>query len=372
MRVIHVVASTQRRGAEIFAADLVGALGSVGVVQRVVALRGSGGLAVEFGVPTTVLSANGPMLPGLKMGLPGLRELRRSIHEWHPDVVQAHGGEALKYALLGAGRAGRTVVYRRIGSAPQELSRGLRRAVYARLMRRAGSVVAVAEAVRAQTLEIFRLSRHHVVTIPNAVDARRLEPDQDRAQVRHALGIPADAMVLLSLGALVWEKDPLTHLEVSAKVLAERPDAWHLVVGDGPMRHQAEAAARRHGLHERVRFAGARSDAADLLAASDVLLFASCSEGMPATVIEAGMLGVPVTGFAVAGVSEVVEHGVTGLLAQPGDVDGLCLQILELLGDEERRQAMAARARERCRTSFDITVVAPRYVDLYRAMKVTG
>jgi glycosyltransferase involved in cell wall biosynthesis len=368
MRVLHVVATGQRRGAEIFAADLVGALEAAGVAQRVAVLRAAGGLAVGYRAPTTVLGAGAGGVPGTGVSVPGLRALRRAIRDWDPDVVQAHGGEALKYSVLAGAGARARVIYRRIGSTPRSIARGPRRAAYGRLMRQADRVVAVAEAVREETLAVFRLPAPRVVTIPNGVDPRRLVPTSGRAAVRQALGIPAEAEVVLSLGALTWEKDPLVHVEVAAAAMARRQRAWHLIVGNGPLRGEVQAAVARRGTGGRVRLLAARDDVADLLAASDVLLFASCSEGMPATVIEAGMVGLPVAGYAVAGVSEVVESGATGLLARPGDSRRLGAHVVELLADSERRGAMSAAARERCLARFDIGAVAPRYLDLYRAV----
>jgi glycosyltransferase involved in cell wall biosynthesis len=371
MRVLHVVATGQRRGAEIFTADLVGALDDAGVDQRVAVLRAGGGLAIRYRAPTTPLGGAARGMPGMRMGLSGLRALRRLIRQWDPDVVQAHGGEALKHAILAAG-ARVPVVYRRIGSTPRSIARGPRRGAYRLLMRRAARVVAVAEAVREETIEVFRLPPAQVVTIPNGVDARRLAATRGRAAARQALGIPADAEVVLSLGALTWEKDPLVHVEVAGRVLAERPGAWHLMVGDGPLRGDVQAAIGQNGTSGRVRLLGARGDVGDLLAASDVLLFASCSEGMPATVIEAGIAGVPVAGYAVAGVSEVVESGTTGLLAPSGDVQRLRGHVMDLLADAGRRGAMGAAARERCLARFDIAAVAPRYLEVYRAVAVAA
>jgi glycosyltransferase involved in cell wall biosynthesis len=367
MRILHLVATGARRGAEIFTADLVGALDDAGVEQRVAVLRAPDGLSVPYRAPATVLGADAMELPGVRMGLPGVVGLRRLLRDWDPDVVQAHGGEALKYAVLGAARTRCRVVYRRIGSTPHSISQGPRRVAYGRLMRQAARVVAVAEAVRQETLEVFRLPSQRVVTIPNAVDGRRLEPTRDRADVRRDLGIPAEAEVILSLGALTWEKDPLTHVAVAARVLADRAGAWHLLVGDGPLRGQVEAATKRYG-SGRFRLAGVRSDVADILGASDLVLFASCSEGMPASVIEAGMAGVPVAGFAVAGVAEVVVPGVTGLLAQPGDTDGLGDHVTSLLADPARRGQMRLAARRHCKHRFEIGVVAPRYLDLYQTL----
>ena len=371
MRVLHVVATGQRRGAEIFTADLVGALDDVGVEQRVAVLRASAGLAVPFRAPATVLGVDTAGVPGVRMGLPGVAGLRRLLRAFNPDVVQAHGGEALKYALAGAAGGRRQVVYRRIGSSPAWIASGPRRVVYGQLMRRATRIVAVAEAVRQETLQVFRLPAAHVVTIPNAVDATRLAPTRGRAAMREHLGIPADAEVILSLGALTWEKDPLAHVEVAARALAERPRAWHLVAGDGPLRGQVEAAVARHGIGDRVLLAGIRSDVADFLQASDVVLFASRSEGMegmPATVIEAGMAGLPVAGYAVAGVAEVVSSGETGLLAQPGDLGSLGGHVVAVLADPGRRRRLSEAARDRCRERFEIRAVAPRYLELYERL----
>jgi glycosyltransferase involved in cell wall biosynthesis len=372
MRVLHVVATGQRRGAEIFTADLVGALDRPEVAQRVAVLRNGDGPAIGYGAPTLIVGAEAWTLPVLRMGVPGLWTLRRTIADWNPDIVQAHGGEALKYSVMSADRRRSRVVYRRIGSTPPSIARGARRSAYGRLMRQAARVVAVAEAVREETLRVFRLPGPQVVTIPNAVDADRLAAGRSRAAMRRALGIPAEAEVVLSLGALTWEKDPVAHVDVAAEVLTARPRAWHLVVGDGPLRGEVQAAVRRRGTGERVRLLGARDDVADLLQASDVLLFASCSEGMPATVIEAGVAGLPVAGYAVAGVAEVVESGVTGLLARPGDPRRLGAHVLALLTDAECRRTMGAAARERCRARFDIRAVAPQYLDLYRVLKAAA
>jgi glycosyltransferase involved in cell wall biosynthesis len=371
LRVLHVVATGQRRGAEIFTADLVGALAEGGVEQSVAVLRG-GGLAVPYRAPTIVLGADRRVLPGVKVSVAGVRALRQAIRRWDPDILQAHGGETLKYAVPAASGTRAQVVYRRIGSTPRSIARGSRRLIYRRLMGGAARVIAVAEAVREETIEVFGLPAGQVVTIPNAVDAARLATTRDRGEARRALGVPADAEVVLSLGALTWEKDPLAHVRLAGQVLAERPRAWHLVVGDGPLRDAVQAAVGVNGTSTRVRLLRARDDVGDLLVASDVLLFASCSEGMPATVIEAGMSGLPVAGYAVAGVSEVVESGTTGLLAPSGDVARLRAHLTALLADADHRHALGAAARERCLARFEITAVAPRYLDLYRAVAATS
>jgi glycosyltransferase involved in cell wall biosynthesis len=367
MRLLHVVATGQRRGAEVFAADLVRALEGDGIDQRVAVLRGSG-LAVDFPSPVAVLRNVGWRVPGVRLDLGTLGALRDLIDDWRPDVVQVHGGEPLKHAVLAARRSGAPVVYRRIGSAPARISRGPGRFGHGQLMRRATRVVAVAEALRRETIETFRVPPGRVLTIPNAVDAERLQHGRPRQDVRAMLEIPFDAGVLISVGALTWEKDPEAHLEVSDLVRKKLPDMIHLFVGDGPLRPELERAIHERALGGRVRLLGARNDVPELLSGADVMLLASRVEGLPGCLIEAGLVRRPAAAFALAGVPEVVQDGRTGFLAPPGDVQALARAASRLLADPDLRASMGEAAEERYRTLFDIRVVAPRYLGLYREL----
>ncbi len=104
------------------------------------------------------------------------------------------------------------------------------------------------------------------------------------------------------------------------------------------------------------------------MAAADVLLLASRTEGMPGTLIEAGLSGLPVVAPDIAGVPEVVRHGDTGLLAAAGDLDGLRAHVASLLRDVGTRRDMGERARRWCRGRFDIARVAPGYLRLYERL----
>jgi glycosyltransferase involved in cell wall biosynthesis len=367
MKVLHVVASAERRGAELFAGDLVPRLSRAGLTQRVIVLREGRAPRVDFQEPTTILRSRRRRLPGVRFDRHIGGQLRNLAHEWGPDVIQAHGGESLKHVVLSQVN-GAPVVYRRIGSAPVAMTRGLSRIAHAHLMRRASHIVAVAEALREETIEVFAVPPDRVTVIPNAVDPARIRPRLTRRAVRESLGIPSSAPVVLSLGALTWEKDPLAHLAVSMAVLAERPDAMHLFVGDGPLRPALERAVQERRLEGSVLFLGSREDVPDLLAAIDLMLLASRVEGLPGCLIEAGMSGVPVAAYAVAGVPEIVVDGVTGLLIPGGHRAALAAAATRLLGDEGARRAMGEAARDRCRRLFDIRSVSPRYIELYERM----
>jgi L-malate glycosyltransferase len=365
---LHVVATGSRRGAEVFASDLVRALARAGVPQRVAVLRGDRA-EVDFDAPVTMLDeaeqdAGATTLTATRRRL--LR-LRHAAAEWSPDVVQAHGGEATKHALSSLVGTRTPVIYRRIGVAPPWLHHGPRRAAYAWLMRRAARVVTVGEQVRHETRELFGVPASSIVAIPNGVDRERVVAVHGRDEIRRSIGIPPGRQMLVSVGGITWEKNPLGHLRIAARVLNRR-DAAHVWVGDGPMRQALEHQAARSGLNGRFVLLGRRTDVGDLLAAADVLLFASRPdgmEGMPAALIEAGMAGLPAAGFAVAGAPEVIEDGRTGLLATSGDEEALAGRVMELLEDEERRRAVGTAARERCLERFEIEPISRRYLSLY-------
>lgn len=367
MKVLHVVASAERRGAELFAGDLVPRLGRAGLTQRVIVLREGRAPWVDYQEPTTILRSRRRRLPGVRFDRRIGGQLRDAAREWAPDVIQAHGGESLKHVVL-SHVDGAPVVYRRIGSAPVAMTRGLSRIAHGHLMRRASHIVAVAEALREETIEVFSVPQERVSVIPNAVDPARIRPRTNRGAVRKSLGVPPSAPLMLSLGALTWEKDPLAHLEVFEAVQAERPDAMHLFVGDGPQRPALERAVQDRRLEGRVLLLGSREDVPDLLTAVDVMLLASRVEGLPGCLIEAGMSGVPVAAYAVAGVPEIVLDGVTGLLVPRGDRAALASAAARLLGDEDARRALGEAARDRCRGRFDIGFVSHRYVELYERM----
>lgn len=353
--VVHVVATDQRRGAEVFAADLVRALAASGLDQRVVVLRPGTGAKVDFAATTTKLP---PVRSRPLSAVAAVRGLRRALRAQPGAVVCAHGGEALRTAVLSGARP---IVYRRIGSAPPSITTGPRRRWHRWLMGRAAVVLCVADAVRDETVRVFDLPTSHVRFAPNGVDPDRLDAP-DRAVARRALGLAPDARVVLSLGSLSWEKDPLRALRITEPARVRDERAVHLFVGDGPLAADVRTAA---GPDPRVIVLPARSDVGTAFSAADLLLMSSRPdgmEGMPAVVIEAGLCSLAVVSDRIAGVAEVVVDGETGFLVTPGDTGAAAEAVAALLGDDERRRAFGAAAARRCAERFAIGPVATAYL----------
>ena len=158
--------------------------------------------------------------------------------------------------------------------------------------------------------------------IYNGVDLKTLGQPAAGAREQNSelsSGIRATDFVAVLVARLHELKDHQTALRAIDVARRQIPGLRLLLAGDGDQRAAIEQTIRERGLEQTVTLAGTRKDVADLLAASDVFLMSSISEGIPLTVIEAMAARRPVVSTAVGGLPELIEHGVTGFLAPSGD-----------------------------------------------------
>ena len=145
-------------------------------------------------------------------------------------------------------------------------------------------------------------------------------------------------------------------------------DSRLVLVGDGPDQGRCRELARQLGVCDRVSFLGPRDALPELLAPARVFLLASREESFGLSALEAMSCGTPVVATDVGGVSEVVEHGVSGLLARADDQDGYAECVRALLADDERAGQMSRAARAASAERFDRDNVVGRYEALYRRL----
>jgi glycosyltransferase involved in cell wall biosynthesis len=172
-----------------------------------------------------------------------------------------------------------------------------------------------------------------------------------RTQYRQRHGIPAGVPVLGTIMRLSEEKRPLLWVEVATRVGQSLPDAHFLVVGNGPMREQTEAAARA-GLPGRIHFTGHEANAPMALAAMDLFLLTSRVEGLPNVLIEAQAIGVPPVAIDVGGASETLVDGDTGWLIQSAQASAVVDTVVDLLSDPTRLDEASRRGRDHARSQF--------------------
>ncbi|MDP3455948.1 glycosyltransferase [Methyloversatilis sp.] len=156
-------------------------------------------------------------------------------------------------------------------------------------------------------------------------------------------GLPAESHVVVSVGRLDHQKDPLLALDAVAALLEVRRDVVLIWVGDGVLRVDVEARIRERGLAQNVMLAGLRPPAqiARILQASDVYLMSSAYEGMPISVLEAIATGLPVVSTSVGELKLIVKEGENGFLVEHGDAQALAEAVQRVLctPDDSMRQA---------------------------------
>ncbi len=161
---------------------------------------------------------------------------------------------------------------------------------------------------------------------------------------------------LLFTGRLARVKGIPVVLAALGRLRERHPDVELVLAGDGPERATLEAEARRLDVADRVRFLGYRSsdDIRALLQETDVFVLPSFAEGVPVVLMEAMASGVPVVTTRVAGVSELVEDGVSGFVVPPGDVEALTRAIDTLFADAALRERFGAAGRRMVEREFDV------------------
>lgn len=163
------------------------------------------------------------------------------------------------------------------------------------------------------------LARRKVEYIPNGVDLKEIDEARALASTLPRLGA---GPVIGYCGQLIRRKDLSTLLSAFAQW--SRRDATLVLIGDGTCRNELVAQARDLGIADRTLFVGYTPDRLEWMARFDAFVLASVREGIPRCLMEAMALEVPVIASAIAGNRDLVEHGVTGLLFQPGDAKELC------------------------------------------------
>jgi glycosyltransferase involved in cell wall biosynthesis len=127
-----------------------------------------------------------------------------------------------------------------------------------------------------------------------------------------------------------------------------------ILVGDGELRGELEAQARRLGLAPHVRFAGWRDNVAEVLALADVFVLPSESEGFGRVLVEAMAMGRPVVATNVGGIPDIVLDGETGLLVEPADPAALASAVGALLDEPARAARLGAAGRARAESTFSL------------------
>jgi glycosyltransferase involved in cell wall biosynthesis len=223
-------------------------------------------------------------------------------------------------------------------------------------------IVCVSKANMKQHIRDLGRTRWRFDFVYNAVDLSHFDPQRvDGALVRELVGAHESDIIVGTLGRLAEPRKGSEHFVDMARMLRAENDRYRFVmIGEGPRRTALEERAEGQ-----VQFFGFYPDAAECYAAMDIFVMPSLWEGGPITVLEAAAMGRPVVSTDVGMVSEVIQHGISGLIVPPGDTEALAAAVRSIASDPERAQQMGRRARDTILADFGEDVMVDRMAAIY-------
>jgi len=179
---------------------------------------------------------------------------------------------------------------------------------------------------------------------------------------------------ILCLGRLARSKGFDLAVSAFASIASRYPDSRLTIGGDGPDRSEIEQQINVLGLQDRVDMLGFvdPDDVPELMNSVTLILIPSRSEGLPNVAKEAGLMARPVIATRVGGLPEVIDHGQTGLIIDPGDASALTDSVAYLLDHLDEAAEMGRRARIRVGRIFDFEAYTTAYENLYERLTAEG
>jgi glycogen synthase len=300
----------------------------------------------------------------------GLRladEVRPEVVHAH-DWLAAHAGATLRDALriplvatLHATEAGRHQGWLR-----KPVSKAIH-SVEWWLTYQARRVITCSSYMRAEVRTLFGLPDGKLDVIPNGIDLARWRVDTAAASALRARYAP-DGPLIVYTGRLEWEKGLHTLMRALPRLRQSHPGLRLVIAGRGSREAELRALARSRRVSRAVRFAGwlEPDELSALAAAADCAIVPSIYEPFGIVALEAAASGTPLVVADTGGLREIVEHGVTGLRFEPGDVAGLAAAVGSVLSDEVLAHRLVRDARAVLATAYGWTTIAERTVAVYR------
>jgi len=286
-----------------------------------------------------------------------IRALARFIHENQIEILHAHSS-SLFMAALAAGfhQNVRIVWHAHCG----RLVDSRNAAPYRLLARRISGVIAVSDALAAWSRTRLHIPAEQIWYIPNftcmrAADTHPELPGRKGSRIVHVANLRP-------------QKDHATLLRAFAAIASRVPEAHLLLAGGAPdraYRDSVVAQIERHALEQRVSMLGSRADISGILAQCDIGVLSSASEGLPVSLIEYGLAGLPAVATDVGQCREVLDSGNAGVLVRPGDAAALANALYRLLESAKLRSALGRRFLERVSRRYSPETIVHQVCNVY-------
>jgi glycosyltransferase involved in cell wall biosynthesis len=227
-------------------------------------------------------------------------------------------------------------------------------------------VVAVSDSLADHLSRDLWFPRSRIAMVPNGV--RYAPPPNAASSLRAELGLAPSQRLLVAVGNLYPVKGHRYLLEALALLRQQYPELHLAIAGRGELADPLRDQARQLGIAPQVHLLGLRADIANVLAAADVFVLPSLSEGLPLALLEAMFAGCPIVASDVGQVRMALADGAAGVLVTPGQPDALAAALHSLLAAPAHARALGTRAARRAADEYDVSRMAARYGAVYEAL----
>ncbi len=206
---------------------------------------------------------------------------------------------------------------------------------------------------------------HKFRIMPHGVDVPEQPTDAERTAFRSEFGWPPHTPIVCHVGRFFPQKNHAMVIEVFSRVLPHVPNARLLLIGDGPLKSNIASMIESRGMDESVLLVGLRDDVPSLLTKCDLFLFPSLVEGFGLAPLEGTAAGLPVVATRIPGLQEAVEDGITAILHDVDDVNGMANSVVKLITDPAYSTRIGEAGRIWVQKHFSRAAAAERLLTLY-------
>lgn len=217
-------------------------------------------------------------------------------------------------------------------------------------------------------VEDYKVPSEKIEVVPYGIDIKAFTT---RMETDSLLGRPHNKTVIACAARHSAEKGHKYLLEALAKLKQDRDDWVCWLIGDGPLREELEQQTKDLNLEQHVLFMGRQNNVPALLKQVDICVLPSIQDNLPFAVMEAQLAGKPAVVTDAGGLPEMVQHQVTGLVAQSGNSESLYENIKEMMANETLQDSLSKKGREFGFTQWPIEIMIARLFNIYENILYT-
>jgi len=233
-------------------------------------------------------------------------------------------------------------------------------------------VMNVSPLMRRRSLLNGRIPSKKCISIQNGIDVPTREteriPRDSESTIRSELNLPADAVLVVTASRMHPYKQVDFAIQTFVETLVRTARNIHfLVIGNGPDEDPLKSMREVRENPDRIHFLGYRNDVTQILAGSDIAIHCAKGEGFSLSIIEYMYQNLPVLVPDTPSVCQAVEHRMSGLIYQEGDLESATSSLLELVDDTNLRETMGQNARKICLEKYTIDQTRHQFIEALEA-----